>query len=87
VKSKGGKGIIALRSTAKNGTVSTIVPLLPLGSPVTVPRQELDYVVTEWGVAHVRGKTVRERTLELISIAHPDFRDMLMSEAKRMGLI
>jgi len=87
VKSKGGKGIIALRSTAKNGTVSTIVPLLPLGSPVTVPRQELDYVVTEWGVADVRGKTVRERTLELISIAHPDFRDMLMSEAKRMGLI
>lgn len=87
VKSKGGKGIIALRSTAKNGTVSTIVPLLPQGSPATVPRQELDYVVTEWGVAHVRGKTVKERTLALISIAHPDFRNMLISEAKKLSLI
>lgn len=87
VKSKNGKGIIALRSTAKNGSVSTIVPLLPQGSPITVPRQELDYVVTEWGIAHVRGKTVRERTLELISIAHPDFREMLRFEAKKLGLI
>lgn len=87
VKSRGGKGIIALRSTAKNGTVSTIIPLLPQGSPITVPRQELDYVVTEWGVAHVRGKTVRERTLALISIAHPDFKNMLISEAKKLSLI
>ncbi|MCS7175582.1 acetyl-CoA hydrolase/transferase family protein [Pseudothermotoga sp.] len=87
VKSKGGKGIIALRSTAKNGTVSTIVPLLPQGSPITVPRQELDYVVTEWGVAHVRGKTIRERTLALISIAHPNFRNALISEAKKLDLI
>ncbi|MEN3009166.1 acetyl-CoA hydrolase/transferase C-terminal domain-containing protein [Pseudothermotoga sp.] len=87
VKSKGGKGIIALRSTAKNGTISTIVPLLPQGSPITVPRQELDYVVTEWGVAHVRGKTIRERTLALISIAHPNFRNALISEAKKLDLI
>ncbi|AEH51318.1 acetyl-CoA hydrolase/transferase family protein [Pseudothermotoga thermarum] len=87
VKSKGGKGIIALRSTAKGGTVSTIVPLLPLGSPVTVPRQEIDYVVTEYGVAWLRGKTVRERAEALISIAHPDFRSWLMEEARKLGLI
>jgi len=87
VMSRGGKGIIALRSTAKNGTVSTIVPLLPEGSPVTVPRQDVDYVVTEYGVAHLRGKTVRERVLELINIAHPDFRGFLKKEARKIGYL
>jgi acyl-CoA hydrolase len=57
VMSKGGKGIIALRSTAKGGEVSTIVPYLPEGSPITVPRQDVDYIVTEYGVAHLRGKS------------------------------
>ncbi len=87
VKSKGGKGIIALRSTVKKGTISTIVPTLPQGAPVTVPRQEVDYIVTEHGVAHLRGKTVRERALELINIAAEEFRDELKREAKRLGLI
>ncbi len=87
VKSKNGKGIIALRSTAKGGTISTIVPMLPQGAPVTIPRQELDYVVTEYGVAHLRGKTVRERALELIKVASPDFRNDLKNEAQKLGII
>lgn len=87
VKSKNGKGIIALRSTAKGGTISTIVPMLPQGAPVTIPRQELDYVVTEHGVAHLRGKTVRERALELIRIASPDFRNDLKNEVQKLGII
>ncbi len=87
VMSEGGKGIIALRSTAKDGEISTIVPLLPEGSPVTVPRQGVDYVVTENGIAHLRGKSIRERVVEMISIAHPDFRDSLRKEAQRIGLL
>lgn len=87
VKSKGGKGIIAMRSTAKDGTVSTIVPLLPQGSPVTVPRQELDYLVTEWGAVRLRGLPTRKRALALISIAHPDCREELKKEAQKLGLI
>jgi len=87
IKSKNGKGIIALRSTAKKGTISTIVPLLPHGAPVTVPRQDLDYVVTEWGVAHLRGRSAGERAKKLISISHPDFRKELEQEAIKMGLI
>ena len=55
---KNGKGIIALRSTAKKGTVSTIVPLLPLGSPVTVQDRDTDYVVTEFGIARLKGLNV-----------------------------
>lgn len=87
VKSEGGKGIIALRSTAKNGTVSTIVPLLPVGSPVTVPRQEVDYIVTEWGIAWLRGKTVKERAKVLIEVAHPDFRESLRNEAHKLQIL
>jgi len=87
VMSKGGKGIIAIRSTAKKGTISTIVPLLPEGSPITVPRQELDYVVTEWGAVRLRGKSVKKRAEELISIAHPDFRGYLKKEAEKLGII
>ncbi|MDI6861538.1 MAG: acetyl-CoA hydrolase/transferase C-terminal domain-containing protein [Caldisericia bacterium] len=85
--SKGGKGIIALRSTAKGGEVSTIVPVLPEGSYITVPRQDTDYIVTEYGVAKLKGKSIRERALSLINIAHPDFRDKLMFEAKKLNLI
>ncbi len=87
IKSKNGKGIIALRSTAKKSTISTIVPLLPQGAPITVPRQDLDYVVTEWGVAHLRGRSAGERAKKLISISHPDFRKELEQEAVKMGLI
>ncbi len=87
VKSKDGKGIIAMRSTARDGQVSTIVPILPQGSPITVPRQELDYVVTEWGAVRLRGLPTRKRALALISVAHPDFRESLRQEAQKLGLI
>lgn len=87
IKSKNGKGIIALRSTAKDGTVSTIVPMLPQGAPVTVPRQDLDYVATEWGVVHLRGRSAGERAKKLISIAHPDYRKELENKAMDLGLI
>ena len=87
LKGLDGKGIIALRSTAKNGEVSKIVPFLPLGSPVTVPRQDIDYIVTEFGVAHLRGKTAYERAKAMISIAHPDHRSTLESEARKIGLL
>jgi acyl-CoA hydrolase len=87
VMSKGGKGIIALRSSVKNDTISTIVSLLPLGSFITVPRQDIDYIVTEHGVAHLRGKSIKGRALEMIKVAHPNFRDYLLIEAKKMNLI
>jgi acyl-CoA hydrolase len=87
IMSKGGKGIIALRSTAKGGSISTITPALVSGSIVSVPRQDLDYVVTEYGVAHLRGRTVSSRTKALIDIAHPDFREDLKAEARKLGHI
>jgi len=87
VLSTNGKGIIALRSTAKKGTVSTITPILEAGSKVTVPRQDLDYVVTEYGVAHLRGRTVGQRVKALVSIAHPDFRESLLNEAEKLNYI
>ncbi|MBK7294128.1 MAG: acetyl-CoA hydrolase/transferase family protein [Holophagaceae bacterium] len=82
-----GKSIIACYSTAKNGTVSTITPTLPLGSAVTLHRAHVDHVVTEHGVARLRGRTVRERTRELISIAHPDFRAELTEQARKLGYL
>jgi len=80
-----GKSIIACRSTARNGAISTIVPTLPLGSAVTLHRSHTDYVVTEWGSVRLTGRTVRERTHMLISIAHPDFRENLKSQAEELG--
>ncbi|HEX7533896.1 MAG TPA: acetyl-CoA hydrolase/transferase C-terminal domain-containing protein, partial [Syntrophales bacterium] len=80
-----GKSIIACRSTAKSGKISRIVSVAPQGTPVTLQRGVSDYIVTEHGVAWLRGKTVRERTESLISIAHPDFREQLKEEAQRMG--
>jgi len=85
--SKGGKGIIALRSSVKDDEISTIVPMLSPGSFVSVPRQDTDYVVTEYGVAHLKGKSVRERALALIAIAHPKFRESLSLEAKKLGVL
>ncbi|MBB6482540.1 acetyl-CoA hydrolase/transferase C-terminal domain-containing protein [Spirochaeta isovalerica] len=87
VMSKGGKGIIALRSTAKGGTLSTITAVLAEGAKVTVPRQDIDYVVTEYGVAHLRGGTIAQRVKALIAIAHPDFRDRLTDEARKLKYI
>lgn len=82
-----GKSIIACRSTAKNGTISTIVPVLPEGTAVTLHRSNTDYVVTEWGFVRLTGLTVKERTRALISIAHPKFRDQLTEQAQIMGYL
>jgi acyl-CoA hydrolase len=82
--SKGGRNIIALPSTARNGAVSRIVPQLPPGTVITTPRTLADIIVTEYGVAKLKGKTQRQRTEELISIAHPDFRSELKEEAKKL---
>jgi acyl-CoA hydrolase len=85
--SRGGKGIIALRSSVKDDEISTIVSMLSPGSFVSVPRQDTDCVVTEYGVAHLKGKSVRERALALIAIAHPKFRESLSLEAKKLGVL
>jgi len=81
--SKGGKPIIALPSTAKNGTISRIVPYITEGGGVVTSRGDVHYVVTEYGIASLRGKSMRERALEMISIAHPDFRDHLLQEVRK----
>ena len=71
--SKGGRSIIAMPSTAK-GKMSKIVPLLDEGAAVTTSRTDVDYIVTEYGIAHLHGRTLRERAQSLINIAHPDYR-------------
>lgn len=81
-RSRGGKPIVALPSTAKNGTVSRIVPVLNEGAGIVTTRADVHYVVTEFGVADLYGRNVRERTLALVSIAHPDFRNQLLAAAK-----
>ena len=93
-QSEGGKSIIALHSTAnvKNADgererVSTIVPTQPAGMAISLMRADVDFVVTEYGVASLRGASVRDRAMELISIAHPDYRDQLMYDAKRLYLM
>ncbi len=82
--SKGGRSIIACYSTAKGGTVSRIVSMFGAGTPVTTSRTDVDYVVTEFGIAPMRGHTLRDRARSLISIAHPDFRDQLKAEYKKL---
>ncbi|MFP4567066.1 MAG: acetyl-CoA hydrolase/transferase family protein [Spirochaetaceae bacterium] len=82
-----GKSIIACRSTAKNGTISTITPTLREGTAVTLHRSNVDHIVTEYGIAYMRGRTVRERTRNLISVAHPDFRAQLTEAAKELGYL
>ncbi len=81
--SRDGRPIIALPSTAKNDTVSRIVVHLTEGSGVVTSRGDVHYVVTEHGIATLRGKSIRKRALELIQIAHPDFRDELMSAVRK----
>lgn len=85
--SEGGKSFLCVNSTAKNGTLSTIVPVLNPGAIVSTKRTECMYIVTEYGVATMIGKSVRQRAKELISIAHPDFRSDLIREAQKMGLL
>ena len=82
-----GKSIIACYSTAKGGAVSTIVPTLLEGSAVTLHRSHVDHVVTEHGVAQLRGRTVRDRTRNLIAVADPKFRDEWTSKAKALGYL
>jgi acyl-CoA hydrolase/RimJ/RimL family protein N-acetyltransferase len=86
-RSRGGKPIIAMPSTAKNGTVSRIVPHLTEGAGVVTTRGDVHYVVTEYGTAYLHGKTIRERTLDLINIAHPKFRKELIQAAKSHNYI
>ena len=76
--SRGGRTIMAMPSTAAKGTISKIVPLIDEGAAVTTSRYDVNYVVTEYGIAQLKGKTLRERARELIKIAHPDFREGLI---------
>jgi len=85
--SKGGKPIIALPSTAKNGEMTRIVPFLQKGAGVVTTRGDVRYVVTEFGVAYLYGKNLQERTKALINIAHPKFRADLIREAKARNLV
>jgi 4-hydroxybutyrate CoA-transferase len=82
--SKGGRNITVLPSTAANGTISRIKPILDPGTVVTVPRIMADYIITEYGIARLKGKTQRQRAMEMISIAHPDFREELKKEAEKL---
>jgi acyl-CoA hydrolase/GNAT superfamily N-acetyltransferase len=87
VLAPGGKTILAILSTAENGTISRIVPFLKEGAGVTLHRGDVHYVVTEFGIAYLHGKNIRERAMELIAIAHPKFRPWLIEEAKKQNLI
>ncbi len=84
--SKGGRGIIALASTTKGGTVSKIQATLAPGAAVTIPRNSADYIVTEYGIARLRGRSLRQRVENLIAIAHPDFRAELRRQADQLML-
>ncbi len=86
-RSRGGRPIIALPSTAKGGRVSRIVPLLKPGAGVVTTRADVHYVVTEYGVAHLFGRTLQERARALIEIAHPDFREELTRAAWERRLL
>ena len=86
-RSKGGKAFIVLPSTAKNDTLSRIVPTLTPGTHVSTGKNEINYVVTEFGVAQLRGKSAKQRAQELIAIAHPNFRAELTEQARRMKLL
>lgn len=82
-----GKNILALQSTTRNDEASRLVPALKEGAGVTLTRGDLHYVVTEYGIAHLHGKNIRERAMSLIAIAHPKFRPWLIEEAKKRSLI
>ena len=86
-QSKGGKPIIALPSSAKNDTISKIMPTLQVGAGVVTTRADVHYVVTEYGIAYLHGKNLKERAQALIEIAHPNFRPELEEAAKKRKLI
>ncbi len=87
VLAQGGKTILVLPSTAKDGQLSRIVPLLQEGSSTTLTRGDIHYVITEYGIAYLYGKNIRERAMSLIAIAHPRFRPGLIAAAKELSLI
>lgn len=84
---KNGRPIIAIPSTARGGEESRIVPVLASGAGVVTTRGDVHYVVTEYGIAYLHGKNIRERALALINIAHPKFREQLLEEAKELRYI
>ncbi|MFW9839023.1 MAG: GNAT family N-acetyltransferase [Candidatus Thorarchaeota archaeon] len=86
-RSQGGKAIICMPSTAMDGKVSRIVPRLSEGAGVVTTRGDVDVIITEYGLANLHGKTIRERVLSLIAIAHPDFRNDLLEAAKKMHYV
>jgi acyl-CoA hydrolase len=85
--SPGGQGFVVMHSTAKQGTISKIVPQLAAGDVVTTLKNTVDKVVTEWGIAELRGRSIRSRATALIAIAHPDHRDELRAAAHRLGYL
>jgi itaconate CoA-transferase len=85
--SRGGKSIIAFYATAHDGEVSRVVPRFKPGTVVTTPRMDTHFLVTEYGAVNLKGKSTRERALDIISIAHPSFRDGLLKEAENMRLL
>lgn len=85
--SAGGKPIVCLRAATEDGMESRIRPLLPAGEGTTIARLDVHYVVTEFGIAYLFGKTVRERAIALIEIAAPQFRPWLLAEAKKLGYV
>ena len=85
--SAGGQGFVVLHSTAKDGSISKIVPQLAPGDVVTTLKNTVDKVVTEWGVAELRGRSLRQRASALIAIAHPDQRDELRYRAHHLGYL
>ena len=86
-QSRGGKSFIAFSATAKGGSISKIKSILTPGAVVTTGKNDVDYIVTEFGLAHLRGEPLSSRARQLIAIAHPDFRDALRFEAKKRGIL
>lgn len=80
---KDGMSIIAIPSTASKGKISRIVPLLDEGAVVTTSRNDVDYIITEYGIAHLKGRTLKERARALIQISHPNFRQGLIDEFEK----
>ena len=86
-RSRGGKSFIVLPSTARDDSLTRIVPMLTPGTHVTTSKNDINYVVTEFGVAQLRGKSAKQRAQEMIAIAHPDFRAELTEGARRLQLL
>ena len=81
-----GKSIFVIESTTKDDTISKIIPFMPAGTPVSVPRTDVEYVVTEYGIAKLAGADIQQKAHALINIAHPKFRDELIESAKKMNI-